>query len=130
MTVSYLVYSLADGRVLRWYTGAVDPAAQVADGEGVVEHSGPDHPGAVAVNLATGAVYPYVPFLAPNLANVRARRAVLLSATDWAVLPDSPLTTDQRTQAATYRQALRDLTKTPAADIVWPAWPYFLGVQP
>lgn len=55
----------------------------------------------------------------------RARRDALLSATDWAVLPDSPL--DEASQAAmrTYRQALRDVPQQAGfpETISWPDRP-------
>ena len=55
----------------------------------------------------------------------RARRDTLLSATDWAVLPDSPL--DEASQAAmrTYRQALRDVPQQAGfpETIIWPDRP-------
>ena len=40
---------------------------------------------------------------------IRKIRDLLLSQTDWRVLPDSPLTTAQKNLWKTYRQALRDL---------------------
>lgn len=41
----------------------------------------------------------------------RQRRDQLLAASDWTQLPDSPLSEDDRTEWAIYRQALRDLDK-------------------
>ena len=46
-------------------------------------------------------------------ANVRAQRDAELSATDWAILPDSALSTDDKTIYTNYRTALRDV---PAQD--------------
>ena len=40
---------------------------------------------------------------------IRARRDRLLAATDWAVLPDSPLDAQLLEEVKTYRQALRDV---------------------
>ena len=40
---------------------------------------------------------------------IRARRDRLLAATDWAVLPDSPLDAQSLEAVKTYRQALRDV---------------------
>jgi hypothetical protein len=42
-------------------------------------------------------------------ANVRIQRNDKLSRTDWAVLPDSPLSTDDKTVYENYRAALRDV---------------------
>jgi hypothetical protein len=47
--------------------------------------------------------------LANKKANVRARRNDKLARTDWAVLPDSPLSTDDKTVYENYRAALRDV---------------------
>ena len=41
--------------------------------------------------------------------NKRNKRNILLKDTDWAFVSDSPLTDEQKTEATTYRQALRDL---------------------
>jgi len=43
---------------------------------------------------------------------LRRRRDNLLSASDWTQMPDSPLTAEQKTAWATYRQQLRDLPST------------------
>lgn len=57
---------------------------------------------------------------------LRAERTARLTACDWTQLPDAPLTPEQRTAWAAYRQALRDLPETYAHDpaaVVWPAMP-------
>ena len=41
--------------------------------------------------------------------NKRNKRNILLKETDWAFVSDSPLTDEQKTEATTYRQELRDL---------------------
>ena len=56
---------------------------------------------------------------------IRARRDRLLAATDWAVLPDSPLDAQSLEAVKTYRQALRDVPQQehfPSA-ITWPRMP-------
>lgn len=56
---------------------------------------------------------------------IRARRDRLLAATDWAVLPDSPLDAQSLDAVKTYRQALRDVPQQehfPGA-ITWPQMP-------
>lgn len=56
---------------------------------------------------------------------IRARRDRLLAATDWAVLPDSPLDAQSLEAVKTYRQALRDVPQQehfPGA-ITWPRMP-------
>ena len=55
---------------------------------------------------------------------VRATRDRLLQQSDWAALPDVPLTTEKRAEWAAYRQALRDVTtQSDPFNIVWPTPP-------
>ena len=56
---------------------------------------------------------------------VRAQRDKLLAATDWAVLPDSPLDGTSQTALKTYRQALRDVPQQEGfpGTITWPEMP-------
>lgn len=57
-------------------------------------------------------------------ATVRAERNRRLAASDWAVLPDVPMTVERRQQWEAYRQALRDITdQADPATIVWPVPP-------
>lgn len=55
-------------------------------------------------------------------AQARAKRDSLLSASDWTQLPDAPV---DHAAWATYRQALRDITKQPdfPFNINWPTPP-------
>jgi hypothetical protein len=41
---------------------------------------------------------------------IRGRRDTLLSLSDWTQLSDSPLSEEEKTEWATYRQILRDVT--------------------
>lgn len=54
--------------------------------------------------------------------NARVFRDKLLLESDWTQGSDSPLTTEKKTEWATYRAALRNL---PTADDDWPypTWP-------
>ncbi|MFR3180835.1 tail fiber assembly protein [Dysosmobacter welbionis] len=56
---------------------------------------------------------------------IRARRDRLLAATDWAVLPDSPLDAQSLETVKTYRQALRDVPQQEhfPDSITWPQIP-------
>ena len=55
---------------------------------------------------------------------VRQERAKLLSKTDWTQSNDSPLTDAKKTEWATYRQSLRDVTDQPDPfNITWPTEP-------
>ena len=47
-----------------------------------------------------------------GLFELRMERDRLLAESDWTQMPDSPLTDSQKTQWATYRQSLRDMTDT------------------
>ena len=48
-------------------------------------------------------------------AGLRNKRDALLSATDYAAMPDYPLAADKKAALMTYRQALRDLPSQPGA---------------
>ena len=43
---------------------------------------------------------------------LRQHRNKLLAESDWTVMEDSPLSETKKTEWETYRQALRDITKT------------------
>ncbi len=62
---------------------------------------------------------------APSLHPALLLRAQMLRSSDWTQLPDVPMTLEQRTQWATYRQALRDITAQPGYpfNIIWPTPP-------
>ena len=49
---------------------------------------------------------------------LRERRDQLLTESDWAVMPDSPLSKSKKTEWITYRKGLRDLPKNgvPSSD--------------
>ena len=57
--------------------------------------------------------------------NIRVQRNGLLTQTDWTQLPDSPFSTEKKTEWATYRQQLRDITKQSVnpEQVVWPSQP-------
>lgn len=61
----------------------------------------------------------------PLLSEIRVKRNILLSQTDYTQLPDSPLSEKKRTEFAIYRQALRDLPETADSEgnVVWPDKP-------
>jgi hypothetical protein len=56
---------------------------------------------------------------------VRNQRARLLLASDWTQLLDCPLTSEQKTAWAIYRQQLRDMPQQEVEpeDIIWPQQP-------
>jgi len=55
----------------------------------------------------------------------RTRRNQQLSLSDWAVLPDSPLSDAKKAEYLVYRQALRDVPEQSGfpSSIVWPTTP-------
>lgn len=63
------------------------------------------------------------------MANIRASRTVRLQKSDWTQVPDSPLTPEQKSAWATYRQELRDITdnltgtENTLDDVPWPSKP-------
>ena len=66
---------------------------------------------------------------------IRHQRLFLLRDTDWAVLPDSPLSDDDKAEYTTYRQALRDMTSNQpdvksAEDVTWPTPPWAVEEAP
>ena len=46
-----------------------------------------------------------------SINSLRQRRNSLLTSSDWTVLSDNQLTTTEKTNWKTYRQALRDITE-------------------
>ena len=62
-----------------------------------------------------------------KLERLRAKRDIRLQASDWTQGADSPLTSGKKTEWATYRQELRDITKTyqgmDADGFKWPEKP-------
>ena len=65
---------------------------------------------------------------APTIALVRQRRDIMLTACDWTVGADSPLSESKKAEWQTYRQALRDITSTypnptNLYDVTWPTQP-------
>jgi hypothetical protein len=62
-----------------------------------------------------------------NKKSIRSQRNTLLSQTDWALASDSPLTDEQKTEATTYRQALRDLpAQSGFPNVEFPTKPDFI----
>lgn len=61
--------------------------------------------------------------LLPTLFEVQAKVFNELQNTDGFMAPDRPMSADKRTAWATYRQALRDLSKLPTPVDMMAAWP-------
>ena len=69
-----------------------------------------------------------------EMKQLRGHRNMLLTNSDWTVMPDSPLSDSKQTEWKTYRQALRDLpaSSSPNLDsyyklnltsVTWPTKP-------
>ena len=57
----------------------------------------------------------------------KSQRNALLLQSDWTMVSDSKLSDEQKTEATTYRQALRDLpTQDGFPDVEFPAKPDFI----
>lgn len=55
---------------------------------------------------------------------IKNRRSILLTESDWTMLPDAPLSDAKRAEWVVYRQALRDITnQTDPFNISWPTPP-------
>ena len=78
-------------------------------------------------HIVDGAPVETVPE-APMIERIRSHRTVYLKNSDWTQGDDSPLTSEKKTEWATYRQALRDLPDTQNGatnfdSVVWPVPP-------
>jgi hypothetical protein len=68
--------------------------------------------------------YSYEPGIEQLWTDVREKRAMLISGSDFMMMPDYPISDAFRAKLAAYRQALRDVTKqTDPANIIWPDVP-------
>jgi len=75
------------------------------DGEGIVE----GHYDRATQKIVDGVVTEYVADFFPLIRN---KRNELLKESDWTQVNDCPLSDSEKTEWATYRQELRDLTTT------------------
>ena len=56
--------------------------------------------------------------MSKELTVLRNYRNKLLADSDWTVMPDSPLSDSKQTEWKTYRQSLRDITKSASPKIM------------
>lgn len=90
-------------------------------GDGIIE----GYHDRLQYKIIDGVPTEYTPDINPV---VRTIRNGLLEDSDWTQSPDSPLTTEKKTEWATYRQALRDVPATNSSvtdidSVVWPTKP-------
>ncbi|AUW07606.1 hypothetical protein C1N51_28660 (plasmid) [Vibrio campbellii] len=59
------------------------------------------------------------------MSDIRQRRDVLMTQTDWTQIPDAPLSPEKKEEFAAYRQALRDIPQVynNPDDVIWPQKP-------
>lgn len=137
-TIQFTVYNTTTGEILRTgHCQDIDLQHQAQTGESAI--AGLAAPNQYIVNntftnLPTkpGDNYDYdytnkawVLNSTTSALSIRATRDQYLTACDWTQGADSPLTTAVKTTWATYRQALRDITKQPTfpASVTWPTPP-------
>jgi len=67
----------------------------------------------------------WIPDVQQASITVDAQRIEILTATDWTQIPNNPLTTQQQTAWATYRQEIRDMSQQSGypLNVVWPVAP-------
>jgi hypothetical protein len=65
----------------------------------------------------------YIPTDDEKLSAIRAKRDMLLVASDWTQFADSPLNDEKKKEWQTYRQALRDMPDKGCTDLDNPVWP-------
>ena len=89
------------------------------------EEASRDQPEAIEVSDEEAEAIRVAAIIPPSVDGIRTQRDALISASDWTQIPDSPFTKAQRETWATYRQALRDITKQPGfpETIDWPVAP-------
>ena len=123
---NYIVYN-SDGEILR--TGRCadeDFDIQAKTGENILEGTARDS----IQKIVDGKVVDKDPVSKSNeeiMEEVRAQRTLLLELCDWTQVTDSALTSEKKTEWATYRQALRDITNHSnvlnLSDSDWPTKP-------
>lgn len=145
---SYIVYD-SDGRILKSVSCPEEKIAANAAGHSYMESNATD--ATHYVDVATGHCVEMPPKpqedyefnyttkqwfdpktaqerAAEYIAGVRRERDARLFASDWTQMADSPLTAEEKSAWATYRQALRDVpqsvdSEATSGDIIWPAPP-------
>lgn len=88
-----------------------------------------------AMIVDQGGYYEAVPVPEPTVqelaSRVRSQRDAKLSATDYLVAPDYPISPEDLEAVKAYRQALRDITEQSGfpKNVQWPVEPQFLSAK-
>ena len=119
----YSIYNLSTGLIHTQGQSSVEDINEIVlnEGDGILEG---EHDRATQ-KIVGGVAVSYTPDF---WTKVRRSRNFLLTESDWTQVPDSPLTTEKKTEWATYRQSLRDLPSTQSSaasidDINYPTPP-------
>jgi hypothetical protein len=135
--MSYTIYSQTTGQILRivqttaiqdqlqdgesYIDGAIDDSAYYIENESPIAI--PPKPSQYSVFDFTTKQWVENETMA--ISDVLIKRQRLLYASDWTQIPNNPLTAEQQSAWATYRQALRDIPEQPGypLNVVWPTPP-------
>lgn len=88
-----------------------------------------------AMIVDQGDYYEAVPVPEPTVqelaSSVRSQRDAKLSATDYLIVPDYPISPEDLEAVKVYRQALRDITEQSGfpKNVQWPVEPQFLSAK-
>lgn len=122
----FVVYEKTTGYVIKF--GTVGVTEDVEDGYDVLAVPAGETPMGKMVDLKKKVLIDLPVVVDPDeerltlLLQVRQQRNALLAASDYLLMPDYPLTAEQRAQVEAYRQALRDITEQgDLTKIVWPS---------
>lgn len=119
----YSIYNISTGLIHTQGQSSLDDLSGIVlnSGDGILEG---EHDRATQ-KIVDGVAVSHTPDFWPK---VRRDRDFLLAGCDWTQSSDSPLTTEKKTEWATYRQALRDVpadnsSKTSFDNVVFPTEP-------
>ena len=119
----YSIYNISTGLIHTQGQSSLDDISDIVlnSGDGILEG---EHDRATQ-KIVDGVAVSHTPDFWPK---VRRDRDFLLAGCDWTQSSDSPLTTEKKTEWATYRQALRDVpannsSKTSFDNVVFPTEP-------
>tara|TARA_R100001460_G_scaffold36615_2_gene70261 strand:- start:1632 stop:2027 length:396 start_codon:yes stop_codon:yes gene_type:complete len=128
---NWIVYYESDGRIaFHDYIGNEAKVQKLCNANpGLTYIAGKCHPEGCKVDISQDPpVILHNQNKPPVIALVRQRRNIMLTACDWTVGADSPLSDSKKAEWQTYRQALRDVPVnqpdvTDLFDVVWPTPP-------
>ena len=135
--MSYIIYSQTTGQILR-VVQTNDIESQLQNGESYIDGAIDDSayyienelPVAISPKPSQYSIFDFttkqwVQNETMAISDVSIKRQRLLYASDWTQIPNGPLTAEQQTAWATYRQELRDVPQQSGYpyNVVWPVAP-------